>query len=226
MIAIISLLLVILLSIIITRIASIALTHTGLSRESARFQARSAFTGVGFTTTESEMIVNHPLRRRVVLTLMLLGNAGLVTAVSSLILTFARQDGGAGISMPWKLGLLIAGVIGLWLMAESKWVDRHLSNLINRALKRFTELEVTDYASILHFSGDYRLGQLYIQPRGRFDGKDMQQSRLKEEGIIVLGIERKDGGYIGTPKGDTNIFAGDTLIIYGHSSDLKSIDQR
>jgi len=35
-------------------------TATGLSRESARFQARSALTGGGFTTTESEAVVRHP----------------------------------------------------------------------------------------------------------------------------------------------------------------------
>lgn len=44
----------------ITRIATIALTHTGLSRQTARFQARSAFTVVGYTTSESEKLVNHP----------------------------------------------------------------------------------------------------------------------------------------------------------------------
>ncbi|NOK57506.1 MAG: potassium transporter TrkA [Chloroflexi bacterium AL-W] len=93
MLAIISLLLVITISIVITRIATIALTHTGLSKESARFQARSAFTGAGFTTNESESVVNHPIRRRIVLLLMLLGNAGIVTAVSSLILTFVNQSG-------------------------------------------------------------------------------------------------------------------------------------
>jgi Trk-type K+ transport system membrane component len=86
MISVISLLVVLTLSILVTRIATVALTHTGLSQESAKFQARSAFTGVGFTTNESEKVVNHPLRRRILLLLMLLGNAGVVTAVSSLIL--------------------------------------------------------------------------------------------------------------------------------------------
>jgi hypothetical protein len=59
MIAVVSLLTVITVSVLITRIATVALSHTGLSRESARFQARSAFTGVGFTTSESEKAVNH-----------------------------------------------------------------------------------------------------------------------------------------------------------------------
>jgi Trk-type K+ transport system membrane component len=87
MISIVTLLIVLTLSILITRIATVALTHTGLSRESAKFQARSAFTGVGFTTSESEKVVSHPVRRRILLTLMLLGNAGIVTAVSSLIVS-------------------------------------------------------------------------------------------------------------------------------------------
>ena len=72
MLSIISLLVVLTLSILVTRIATVALTYTGLSRESARFQARSAFTGVGFTTNESEKVVNHPLRRKILMLLMLL----------------------------------------------------------------------------------------------------------------------------------------------------------
>jgi Trk-type K+ transport system membrane component len=83
------------MSILITRVATIALTHTGLTKASAKFQARSAFSGAGFTTSESEMVVNHPVRRKIVMLLILLGNAGLVTAVSSLILTFVRQGDSA-----------------------------------------------------------------------------------------------------------------------------------
>ncbi len=54
MIAIISLFVVLILSLITTRIATVALTLTGLSEETARFQARSALTGCGYTTQEAE----------------------------------------------------------------------------------------------------------------------------------------------------------------------------
>ena len=77
MLAIASLLVVVLISLIVTRVATVALVSTGLSREMARFQARSAFTGTGFTTQEAESVVNHPVRRRIVMALMLAGNAGL-----------------------------------------------------------------------------------------------------------------------------------------------------
>ncbi|MCH7752169.1 MAG: hypothetical protein IH898_08455 [Planctomycetes bacterium] len=61
------------LSLIVIRVGTMALMLTGLSRESARFQAHSAFTGVGFTTQESESIVEHPVRRHLTMGLMMLG---------------------------------------------------------------------------------------------------------------------------------------------------------
>ncbi len=93
MVAVLSLLIVLTFSLLIVRIATVALTLTGLSSESAGFQARSAFTGTGFTTRESEAVVNHPLRRRIVMLLMILRNAGIITAVSSLILSFVNLGG-------------------------------------------------------------------------------------------------------------------------------------
>jgi hypothetical protein len=91
-VGIIAFLTVLCLSLIVTRIATIALTYTGLSRQAAAFQARSAFTGTGFTTSEAEKVVDHPVRRRIIMTLMVARSAGLVTILISLILSF----GGSG----------------------------------------------------------------------------------------------------------------------------------
>lgn len=224
MVAIVSLLLIVTLSIVITRIATIALTHTGLSKETARFQARSAFTGAGFTTTESERVVNHPLRRRIILLLMLLGNAGIVTAVSSLILTFVDQ--GESASLVLKVVVLVAGLVTLWTIAMSPWVDRHLSRLIDRALKQYTRLDVKDYASLMHLIGEYRLVELEVESQDWLANKTLADSDLRHEGIIVLGIKRANGNYVGAPKGSTKILPGDTLIVYGRVSAIEQIDQR
>ena len=66
MTAVISFLVVLFISLLVVRIAGVALTVTGMPREAARFEARSAWSGTGFTTTQSEQIVRHPLRRRIV----------------------------------------------------------------------------------------------------------------------------------------------------------------
>ena len=91
MIAIVTLFIIIFFSILLTRLATYVLIQTGLSREMARFQARSALSGVGYTTSEAEHMVNHPVRRRVVMLLMLLGNSGIVTVLASLILTLLER---------------------------------------------------------------------------------------------------------------------------------------
>lgn len=57
-------------------------------------------------------------------------------------------------------------------------------------------------------------------------GHSLAQLRLRNEGIMVLGVIRKNGTYIGAPDGDTRIQAGDILILYGRMDALQSLDQR
>jgi len=224
MIAVTSLLVVVLISIVITRIAAIALKHTGLSRETARFQARSALSGAGFTTTESERVVNHPVRRRIILLLMLIGNVGIVGAVSSLLLTFLNAADTQAMGL--RVVLLITGLVLLWAVSTSDWVDQRLSRLIDWALHRYTRLEVRDYASIMHLAGEYRIVQLNIEAGDWLAEKTLGETRLWDEGIVVLGITRPDGTYLGVPNGSTRILPEDTLIAYGRVSGLAALDQR
>ncbi|MGV2829592.1 TrkA C-terminal domain-containing protein [Myxosarcina sp. GI1(2024)] len=224
MAALASVLLVVTLSLLINRIATVALTLTGLSRQAASFQARSAFTGVGFTTNEAEQVVTHPVRRRIVMWLMLLGNAGVVTTISSLLLTFVGTAGSA----EWLLRLLILGIglAILWILATSKWIDRYLSRVIHWALRKWTRLDIRDYNRLLHLSGDYTVTELKVQPDDWLANRRLNNLDLKQEGIAVLGINRENGRYVAAPKGDTCVFPHDTLILYGKLSLINELDQR
>jgi Trk-type K+ transport system membrane component len=59
-----SLLVVMTVLLFVVRVAAVALRLTGLVESAARFQALSAISGAGFTTRESESIVNYPVRRQ------------------------------------------------------------------------------------------------------------------------------------------------------------------
>lgn len=225
MISIVTLLVVLSFSLLITRIATVALTHTGLSRQTARFQSRSALTGVGFTTDESEKVVNHPVRRKILLMLMLVGNAGIVGAVSTLIVSFVDM-GKNDDELLWRIVLLVSGLAFLWAAATSQWVDRHLSNLIGRALERYTRLDVRDYASMLRLAGEYGVSELQVEAKDWLADRTLRECRLRDEGVMVLGIVRKNGHYLGAPDGGTALHEGDTLILYGRSSALVKLDER
>ncbi len=224
MIALISLFVVVVLSLIITRVATVALTLTGLSREVARFQARSAFSGVGFTTSESELVVSHPVRRRIVLLLMLLGNAGFVSAIASLILSFLSAAGPREVAL--RLVILLLGLGSLWALARSRLVDRYMGHVIGWALRRWTHLEVRDYADLLDLHGDYRVVERVVEPGDWLAGRTLADLKLREEGVLVLGIRRRDGTYVGAPRGWTEIRPGDTLIIYGRAALLDELCRR
>lgn len=228
MLAIVSLLIVVVLSLLVVRVATVALTLTGLSQQLARFQARSAFTGSGFTTTESEKVVQHPLRRRIIMLLMLLGNAGIVTAVSSLILslTTTSTDSGVTGTVGFRVGALAIGLIALWCVAHSGWVDGWLSRIITRALKKWTNLDVRDYAGLLHLSGGYAVVEMQVKPGDWMADRRLIDLKLAEEGILVLGIEKMGGTYVGAPRGKTKLSVEDTVLLYGPRDMLKKLDER
>jgi hypothetical protein len=223
-IGIIALLTVLGLSLIITRLATIALAMTGLSREAALFQARSAFTGTGFTTGESESAVSHPVRRRIIMLLMIVRSAGLVTVIISIILSFvgAARAEERLVRLLW----LVGGVAALLAVAHLPVVARGLEHLIGWALRRWTDLDVRDYARLLKLSGQYTVTELQVEACDWVEGKALRECDLGGEGVTVLGIQRAGGGYVGAPRGSTRIHAGDTLILYGRSDALRELDRR
>lgn len=225
MLAIFSVLLIIALSILVTRVAAVALAHTGLSRDAARFQARSAFTGVGYTTEEAERVTRHPVRRRIAGTLMLLGNAGVVTVIASLVVGVIDQ-GDTAPSLLVRLLILGGGITALWLLAASQLMDRWLDKLIAWALDRWTDLEIRDYAQLLHLTEAYGVRELRVGAEDWLADRDLGELSLRDEGIMVLGIERENGDYVGAPRGHTTVEAGDLLILYGRAEALERLDQR
>jgi hypothetical protein len=224
MIAIATLLVVITLTLIVNRVGTIALTTTGLSVEVAHFQARSALTGVGFTTTESELIVNHPVRRRIVLTLMLFGNAGLVTIIATLVVGFAGT--GDSVNVLVRLLTLAGGLLLILLAARSRAIDRLLSKATSSALRRFTKLEVRDYVQLLDLASNYAVAELGVEAHSWVAEHRLADLQLPAEGVLVLGIRRTDGSFLGAPRGHTRVHEHDTLILYGFADVLEELGLR
>jgi hypothetical protein len=224
MMALVSLILVLALSLLVTRIATLILVHTGVSRGLAKFQARSAFTGVGYTTEEAEKIVAHPVRRRIVMLLMLLGNAGIVTSIASLMLTFVHPDS----SPNWwlNLALIFGGVALLWFLARSPWMDTVISRITAWTLRRWTKLDVRDFVSLMRLAGEYQVSEMQVNEGDWMADRTLAELSLRDEGLTVLGIQRDNGRYVGSPTGKYYIRPNDVLLLYGRTSALSALDER
>ena len=223
MVAISSLLLIVALSLLVTRVATVILVASGMSKSSARFQARSAFTGAGFTTSESERVVDHPLRRKVIMTLMLLGNAGIVASAGSLILGFRHGGLGSHWQQILELGV---GLLALIFLSRSQAVDRRLTRLIGRFLHQHTDLAGRDLGGLLQLAGDYSIQELAVDDGDWAAGRSLGDLGLRDEGVVVLGLTRSRGGYIGAPTGASVVQPGDVLVVYARSEQLEELDRR
>ena len=224
MIAIATLLVVVTMTLIVNRVGAIALTATGVSTEVAHFQARSALTGVGFTTSESEHIISHPVRRRIVLSLMLVGNAGLVTIIATMVVGFAGEGDTSGVVA--RVATLVGGLVVILLAARSRTIDRLLSRLIIAALRRFTRLELRDYVQLLDLAANHAVAELGVEADSWLAEHRLADLHLPDEGVLVLGIRRADGTFLGAPRGHTAVHEHDTLVVYGFADVLEDLGTR
>lgn len=224
MAAVVSLIVVVTLGLLVTRVATVALTMTGMSLDHARFQARSAFTGTGFTTSEAEAVVGHPARRRIVMALMLVSGAGAISVLATLILSFAGVDSTSGGLR--RAGVIVAALTALLLLSRNRVVDRALRRIFERLLRRFTRLDVRDYAALLHLRGQWRVAQLPVSQDDWISSRPLGQLNLPEEGVAVLGVERAEGPWIGAPSEDIQLQVGDVVVLYGRQPMLEDIAAR
>ena len=218
-----ALVIIVLLALLVVKVGSIALQLTGVSRSVAGFQAASAFFGVGFTTAEAEQVVTHPVRRKIILHLIIAGNIGLTSALATLLVTFMRgAERGLGATFAW-LGVTALGLLLVSISFNLKIVREPLDRLMRRTLERAGLKRVVDFDYLLNLQDGFCVFDGEVQEDHPWSGQALWQSRPADHGVIVLGIYRADGDFVGAPDKDTVIKSGDTLLVYGKDEDVTGV---
>jgi uncharacterized protein with PhoU and TrkA domain len=65
-----------------------------------------------------------------------------------------------------------------------------------------------------------------VEPGDWLAGQSLGDLRLSYEGVLVLGIERPDGVYLGAPRGDSQLLPRDRILLYGRQEVLDDLDRR
>lgn len=235
MIALISFIVIILLSLVVVKIGGIALEATGLSRDVAQFQAQSAFTGVGFTTSESEFVTATPIRRKIIKMLMLLGSAGLTTAIATLVFTFVNSDKKVQLInyeiSYFTFNMFIIGLVLvlIFITARTKTLDKFIRWMMEKPLHSIKKSMVYDYERIFGLSHGYSIVTFEVPKRHWMVNKTINQLEMQKEGIDILGVYRnikKKEEYIGLPSDDFKIHKYDKIIAYGREEAISNVAKR
>ncbi len=225
MIELVSLLIIVAVSMLTVRIGAIALQMTGLPLDVAKFQAQSAFSGVGFTTRESEKVVSQPVRRRILRILMLMGTAGVTSVIATLVVAFTKAKDERAALLP-RLMLVLAGILVMFLATRLELFNTVLNRLIKWALERSAGLTLYDYADLLKVGKGYAISQIVVRPGHWMEGKSLRGLNLTGEGVVVLNVQRANGRIIETPSADTVFAAGDVVICYGRERMMQELSRR
>ena len=222
MIAVFSFVLVVLVSTLVVRGGAVALKLTGLSWDVASFQAQSAFTGAGFTTSESENLVNHPARRRVIRAMILLGSIGVSSALVTVVVTFTT----AGDDMQQRTWWMIGSLLVLAAAIKTKVLDRLFIPVVTRYLMRSSKLRILDYEELLRMDKGFSVAQLTVEPDTWLTGGPLKELALNEEGILVLNVRRRSGSVLAAPRPKIQLEAGDKILCYGLEGELGDLAKR
>ncbi|MEO1027560.1 MAG: hypothetical protein AAFX02_00750 [Pseudomonadota bacterium] len=219
MLAAASLMIIFIISFTIVRISSVAMRLTGMTDGQARFQALSALTGTGFTTTEAEMIVNYPIRRKIVANLMVVGNLGLVSVVSTMMISFLRTEAELDqvlIQIAW-----IAGGVGvLYLIITNPYVDRLICWTISSFLNKFTRIGKRSYHRLLQL-GD---GVSIVEHHLALNEHTTAQVLLANfPSLSVLAVRGEDGKTLTDVPKDHDYSRGDAIILVGNDVEHEAL---
>ncbi len=224
---VLSLLLVVFVSLLMIQIGARALRYTGLDDEVALLQSQSAFTGCGFTTSESELVITHPLRRRIVRHMMLVGCLGIPSVIATMmvvVLSIVREEERfmtSALSVP----IGVVGLVLIWFGLHSKPAERIIDWGIRMSLRKVGHINPVDYAQMLRVHTGYSVGEFIVEPDHSIANKRLGETRPADSGLLVLGIERVNGEWIGAPDKDTVIKPGDKLIVYGRDERLHAASE-
>lgn len=183
---------------------------TGLKQDISRFQVISMMTATGFTTEESELILGHPIRRKLATFLILFGVFSLAVIISSISQFLSKGLGLKEILIGTGLVLAVWGVLKInglqWMLAA----------LFNRKVTRQVELADLPIREVFLKNKQDTLVNLQIFSDSVLAGQSLEQVVVEHDRLelVVLFIKR---GNVVLRKNiyKTRLQEGDQILVYG-----------
>ena len=206
-------------------IFSVAFKLTGLATNKIKFQVASLFTAAGFTTGESELITNDDRRRKIAVMCMYSGHIFSVVIMGLVINVFISiwaETGSATVTFKEWYFIIFYVALFIFLVV--------LILKIPPINKRFVKLlehiainlrKKSNIITVLDYYGRSAVVEIVLNKLPDFakDVSLVEMELTKKYAMILLSIRR--GNRRVSVSKDTMLVEGDTIVAYGHVTDIK-----
>lgn len=160
--------------------------------DKAKFQVISLVTSTGFTTKESEIVTQHPVRRKIASWLMIfsyLSTAILISFILRIITIQITDAKSLSLVVGCILGSMLLTLFSLRMSLPDK-IEHSIEKLILKS-KRWENIHQNSLTNILQKKG-YGIYEIYIGKNNFLVGKSIIESGLKSFEIQILNIDQGD----------------------------------
>lgn len=207
--------------VIFIEISIISLKLTGLPMDKARFQVVSLLTSTGFTTKESELITQHPVRRKIAERIMIFKYFGGIVGTATLF----------NIYTTWVVKKFEIIDIAIWIVLltiifvviKSNWILTQVDYFIEiHLIKQSEKNKARIDSENLWVRNDFGIVDVVLDEHSYLIGTKLKDSNLKQDYIQILQIDKGDRNYP-FPKPEYTFSIGDKLTIYGNLNNIKEL---
>ena len=210
----------------------ISLKLTGMATNKVKFQVASLFTGAGFTTQESELIVNNDKRRKIATACMYSGHAFSVAFMGLFINVLFSISMSVSNTAPekrdfgsWYFIILYisVGFFLIMLIIKIPPIHRRFIRMLESvAINSMKHNRKTNIITVFDMYGKHAIAEVYLNfiPEFAKDTPLFKMGLTKDYSINILSIKR--GQRIIEVSKNTMFAEGDILVIYGLIQDIQT----
>ncbi|WP_245671306.1 TrkA C-terminal domain-containing protein [Pseudobacillus wudalianchiensis] len=199
----------------VIEISVILFNLTGLEEAVSRYQVISMLTNTGFTTDEAQLIIDHPVRRRLSMFLILFGAFSLAVVISS-ITNILSNDLRLKELMVINIVLLVILMIG-----KTPFIRERLKKRLNREMEKKLEISELPIKDALYLDENDLVTDIVIKEDSKFIDKKAADLVERDEDISILFIKRGKVN-IRNRLDEEKIQEGDQLFIYGNQEAIEN----
>ncbi|MBM7647652.1 putative membrane protein YphA (DoxX/SURF4 family) [Bacillus ectoiniformans] len=199
---------------LVIEISVVLFRITGLKTEISRYQVISMLTGTGFTTDESQLIIDHPARRRISAFLILFGAfslAVIISAITNIISNDLRLK---------ELTLINLFLLLLLLAGKTPFIRNKLKKMFKHEMRKNLDISELPINEALYLCDDDIVTTIDVGEESTFIGKKVCELFDHEEDINLLFIKRGTVN-IRSELRHEEIREGDSLYLYGDQTHIE-----